>query len=209
MNEEKIQAIDAILPQTQCRLCEYADCKDYARAIVQDSERIDKCVPGGQIVLQQLAQLTGDSATPFEQGVKARVKPDVVAIVREEECIGCTKCISACPVDAIMGSAKQMHTVIASVCTGCELCVAPCPVDCIDIVPVPVEETPRWQVLQPVSRQRYAAYQARHARLAALKQQQHTQAKLDDAPVLTQKARQTAIEACIARAKQKKTQSLG
>lgn len=129
-----IDQIDAILPQTQCGQCGHPGCRPYAEAIA-DGEDINKCPPGGEATIQALADLLDVEPMPLdaEHGVESVKK---VAIIREDECIGCTKCIQACPVDAILGAAKQMHTVIESECTGCDLCVEPCPVDCIDMVPV-------------------------------------------------------------------------
>jgi electron transport complex protein RnfB len=130
------EQIDALLPQTQCGNCGYPGCKPYAQAIV-DGEAINKCPPGGQATIDALANLLDVPAPELdaEHGEEADVKS--VAYIREDECIGCTKCIQACPVDAILGAAKLMHTVIADECTGCDLCVEPCPVDCIDMLPVP------------------------------------------------------------------------
>ncbi len=136
MTDELITQIDALLPQTQCGLCDYGGCKPYATAIVREQEAIDKCPPGGINTLIQLAQLLERDPTPLIPSMQKIAKPPLRAVIREAECIGCTKCLQACPVDAIVGSAKQMHTVIQSECTGCELCVTPCPVDCIDIVEV-------------------------------------------------------------------------
>lgn len=130
-----VERIDNILPQTQCGQCGYPGCKPYAQAIV-DGDAINKCPPGGQSTINALADLL-DIEVPqldVEHGVESDVK--TVAFIREAECIGCTKCIQACPVDAILGAAKQMHTVIIDECTGCDLCVEPCPVDCIDMVPI-------------------------------------------------------------------------
>ena len=131
-----VEQIDTLLPQTQCGQCGYPGCKPYAQAIA-DGDAINKCPPGGQTAINNLADLLGVEAPSLdsEHGEVSDVKK--VAFIREDECIGCTKCIQACPVDAIVGAAKQMHTVIASECTGCDLCVEPCPVDCIDMLPVP------------------------------------------------------------------------
>ena len=131
-----IEKIDQVLPQTQCGLCGYPGCFPYATAIVEQHESIDRCPPGGIATLSALATLTQQDASPYFASMQVRSKPPLQAIIREAECIGCTKCIQSCPVDAIVGAAKQMHTVLVSECTGCELCVAPCPVDCIDIFEV-------------------------------------------------------------------------
>lgn len=128
-----VDQINTILPQTQCGQCGYPGCRPYAQAIA-DGDDINKCPPGGDSTIHELADLLGVEAKPLdeEHGVEDVRK---VAYIREDECIGCTKCIQACPVDAILGAAKQMHTVIVSECTGCDLCVEPCPVDCIDMIP--------------------------------------------------------------------------
>jgi len=133
-----IQSIDALLPQTQCGLCGHRDgCLPYAQSIAE-GEEANKCVPGGQPVADALAQLLNRpklSAEPSVWPIQADGRPQrMKAVIREDECIGCTKCISACPVDAIIGSGKRMHTVLTDLCTGCELCIPPCPVDCIDLV---------------------------------------------------------------------------
>nr|WP_264477799.1 RnfABCDGE type electron transport complex subunit B [Halomonas malpeensis] len=130
-----IDAIDAELPQTQCTKCGFEGCRPYAEAIAR-GEAINRCPPGGDQTLKRLAELTGRPVIALAEPPQA----PTLAVIREAECIGCTKCIQACPVDAILGAAKQMHTVIEDECTGCELCVAPCPVDCIDLVP-----HPQWQ----------------------------------------------------------------
>lgn len=141
--------INEILPQTQCGQCGYPGCRPYAEAIAE-GDVINKCPPGGEATIQALADLLDVEAIPLDEEHGEEKVPSV-AIIREAECIGCTKCIQACPVDAILGAAKQMHTVIASECTGCDLCVEPCPVDCIDMVPVP--QAWHWALPNPVSRQ--------------------------------------------------------
>lgn len=128
------EEIDALLPQTQCGLCTYGACMPYAEAMVYEQAPINLCPPGGVDTLLMLGKKLMQDPTPFIQDMQQKTKPKMLAVIREDECIGCTKCIQACPVDAILGSAKQMHTVIADECTGCELCVAPCPVDCIDLL---------------------------------------------------------------------------
>ncbi|MDY7220163.1 electron transport complex subunit RsxB [Denitrificimonas sp. JX-1] len=127
------EQINAILPQTQCGQCGYPGCKPYAEAIAA-GDKINKCPPGGESTIQALAELLDVEPEPLDAVEGEKI--EVVAFIREAECIGCTKCIQACPVDAILGAARQMHTVIASECTGCDLCVEPCPVDCIDMLPV-------------------------------------------------------------------------
>lgn len=133
-----VERIDAILPQTQCGQCGYPGCRPYAEAIANGEADINQCPPGGEAGVRALAELLDREPKPVgaEFGVE---KPKMLALIDEQRCIGCTLCIQACPVDAIMGAAKQMHTVIDAECTGCELCVAPCPVDCIDMVPVRVD----------------------------------------------------------------------
>ncbi|GAD81218.1 electron transport complex subunit RsxB [Vibrio ezurae] len=136
-----VEQIDSILPQTQCGQCGYPGCKPYAEAIANGDE-INKCPPGGEATIQKLADLLGvdvpDSAHDLSDNVKK------VAFIHEDMCIGCTKCIQACPVDAIVGGTKALHTVISDQCTGCDLCVAPCPTDCIEMVPVKTT-TDNWQ----------------------------------------------------------------
>lgn len=128
-----VDQINALLPQTQCGQCGHPGCRPYAQSIA-DGGPINKCPPGGEGTIHALAALLDVEPQPLdaEHGVEDIRK---VAYIREAECIGCTKCIQACPVDAILGSAKHMHTVITSECTGCDLCVEPCPVDCIDMIP--------------------------------------------------------------------------
>jgi electron transport complex protein RnfB len=129
-----VEQLDEVLPQTQCGQCGYPGCRPYAEAIANGDD-INKCPPGGEATIKKLADMMGVEAKPLDSahGEEEVVK---VAYIREDECIGCTKCIVACPVDAIVGATRQMHTVITDECTGCDLCVAPCPVDCIDMVPV-------------------------------------------------------------------------
>ena len=134
-----IQRIDALLPQTQCGKCGHPGCKPYAQGIV-DGEPINKCPPGGDETIAALAELL--KIPVLELDISRGPAPPQVAFIREAECIGCTKCIQACPVDAIVGAAKLMHTVLIDECTGCDLCVAPCPVDCIEMHPLPANTIP-------------------------------------------------------------------
>lgn len=144
-----VDQIDALLPQTQCGQCSYAGCRPYAEAIAKGEADINQCPPGGETVIVALADLLDVEPKPLnaEHGVEKETQ--TVVYIEEETCIGCTLCIQACPVDAILGAAKQMHTVIESECTGCDLCIPPCPVDCIHVKPVPPTlNTWKWQ--QPV-----------------------------------------------------------
>lgn len=131
-----VEQIDALLPQTQCGECSYIGCKPYAEAIALNGEKINRCAPGGVITLKALGNLLQQDVMPFIAEVEQQQKTPQLAHIRGAECIGCTKCIQACPVDAIIGSAKQLHFIINAECTGCGLCIAPCPVDCIDMIDV-------------------------------------------------------------------------
>ena len=164
--QAKIARVDACLPQTQCGLCEHPDgCLPYAAAIVLDGEPYNKCVPGGQPVTNAIAQTldidtsnTTLTAVPSQWPIDATSErpTEVRAVIREDDCIGCTKCIPACPVDAIVGTGKHMHTIFTDLCTGCELCIAPCPVDCIDLVTIEREiSEPERIAEQEDLRQRY------------------------------------------------------
>ena len=132
--------IEDLLPQTQCTKCGYNGCRPYAQAIAEGSAEINQCPPGGEQGIARLANLLGKKVIPLNP-VNGLERPRSLAYIDESLCIGCTLCIQACPVDAIAGAAKQMHTVVASLCTGCDLCVAPCPVDCIVMYPVSGEAT--------------------------------------------------------------------
>ncbi len=136
MNQLLIEEIDALLPQTQCGKCGFSGCKPYAEAIAEGRADINQCPPGGQEGIEKLAQLLGVTPKPLNTLHGFPRLDKVVAWIDEQLCIGCTFCIRACPVDAIVGAGKQLHTVIAAECTGCELCIAPCPMDCISLVPV-------------------------------------------------------------------------
>lgn len=174
------QAIDALLPQTQCTRCGYQGCRPYAEAIASGTAEINQCPPGGAATIEALARLTGRAPLPLNpaNGVEG---PEIVAQIDETRCIGCAKCLPPCPVDAIVGMRRQMHTVVAELCTGCELCIAPCPIDCIVMAPrasLPV------QYAAPdaaANRGRFEAHTARiarraraHAELLAERKQQAT-----------------------------------
>ena len=124
------ERLDRILPQTQCGQCGYAGCRPYAEAMAAGAADVDRCPPGGDAGARALAHVLGVAPKPFDRS-RGEYKPPLVAVIVEADCIGCTKCIQACPVDAIVGASKHMHVVIELLCTGCELCIPACPVDCI------------------------------------------------------------------------------
>ncbi len=142
-----VEKIDAILPQTQCGQCGFPGCKPYAEAISKGEADINLCPPGGAEGVKQLAELLGVEPKPMGEGLE--VKPRSIAVIDENTCIGCTLCIQACPVDAIVGAAKQMHVIVAAQCTGCELCLPPCPVDCISMQIIK-EDLPHWKWRYPI-----------------------------------------------------------
>ena len=196
-----VDRINLLLPQTQCTKCGHPGCKPYAEAIAGGGA-INKCPPGGAATIATIAALLHRPVEALDptHGIES---PRKVAYIREAECIGCTKCIVACPVDAILGSARHMHTVITSECTGCDLCVAPCPVDCIDMLPAPTpQRSQHWKSRFEARQQRIAAEktmaeQGRTER-AALVQQKQVQS--GDAPT----AAQAAVAAALARVQAKK-----
>jgi electron transport complex protein RnfB len=165
------QRIDALLPQTQCRQCGHAGCEPYALALASGSADIDQCPPGGERLIRRLARLLDVEVKPLD-AARGEHKPRALALIDEAACIGCTLCIQACPVDAIVGAPKLMHTVIAGECTGCELCIAPCPVDCISMTPAPLT---RLAWLSGAERARAARarrrYHSRQTRLARDRQE--------------------------------------
>lgn len=143
-----VEQLDELLPQTQCGQCGYPGCKPYAEAVANGDD-INKCVPGGDATMRKMADLMG--VEPQSMGEEAAAPVKKVAFIHEDMCIGCTKCIQACPVDAIVGATKALHTVIADECTGCDLCVDPCPTDCIEMIPLSVTpENWKWQ-LPPIA----------------------------------------------------------
>jgi electron transport complex protein RnfB len=193
------ETIDRALPQTQCTRCGFPACRAYARAIAAGEADFNQCPPGGQAGIVKLAEILGRKPKPLNpaNGVEGTLK---LAFIEEAACIGCTLCIQACPVDAIVGANKQMHTVIADLCTGCDLCVAPCPVDCIAMVPAPAALA-EWNADKANrARQRFEARNARLAREEALRNNRAgagTDANDGDAA----QARQALISAAMERAK--------
>lgn len=168
-----IEQIDNILPQTQCTRCGYPSCLDYASAISNNEAEINQCPPGGNVGIQRLAQLLAKPIMPLNP-VHGTIKPRQIAVIEEDKCIGCTLCIKACPVDAIIGTNKMMHTVITDHCTGCDLCLPACPVDCIIMLDAPDSEWTKEHA--QLSKERFIKHnerklneiKAREARLAQL-----------------------------------------
>src|SRR5262245_428181 len=189
-------AIDRVLPQTQCTKCGYPACRPYARAIAAGEAAINRCPPGGDAGIRALAALTGRPYVPLDPACGTE-GPRRVARIDEARCIGCTLCIAACPVDAIIGAPKQMHAVIESLCTGCDLCLPPCPVDCIDMVPA---ADPAWDEARAnAARYRYERRLARLARAKALRAAARTQRGAG--PRHGPEARRAAIDAALERAR--------
>ncbi len=153
-NSELANEIDDLLPQTQCGSCGYPGCLPYATAIVEGEADINQCPPGGERTVKLIARLLGREPIPLDPAYGATPPPQV-AVIDEQACIGCVKCIRACPVDAIIGAPKQMHTVIPQECTGCGLCIEPCPVDCITMEPAEPPAAPwMWRRHHPVDQAR-------------------------------------------------------
>ena len=193
-------AIDRVLPQTQCTRCGYPACRPYAEAVAAGTAAINRCPPGGDAGIRTLAALTGRAYLPLDPSCGLE-QPLRVALIDEARCIGCTLCIQACPVDAIAGGPKRMHTVIAALCTGCDLCVPPCPVDCIDMVPAAGADAQWTRERADAARERYLARNARLARDANERAERLARraASLRDAP--TRAAKQATIEAALERAR--------
>lgn len=161
MNKVTVSTIDAVLPQTQCGLCTYGACQPYAKALVENNAPINLCPPGGVETLKKLGDLLKKDPSPYIEEMREKTKLPTRAVIREDECIGCTKCIQVCPVDAIIGAAKQMHTVLTDECTGCDLCLAPCPMDCIDMKVITIEDPVTVKLHANRARERYHARQKR------------------------------------------------
>ena len=165
--------IDALLPQTQCTRCGYSGCLPYAQALATGSAPINRCPPGGAALIRELATLLGREPIALDPqcGVET---PARLAWIDPEECIGCARCLPPCPVDAILGAQRQMHSVIAACCTGCELCLPACPVDCIHMLPWPQAVPPPSPT---VNRQRYRDHLARHADASERRERELAQLK--------------------------------
>jgi len=158
-SHDLVGKINALLPQTQCRRCGYAGCRPYAEAIARGEAGINQCPPGGSHTIERLAGLLGRRPVPLDSRYGAEPLSHTARVI-EELCIGCTKCIQACPVDAILGAAKHMHTVLQDLCTGCDLCLLPCPMDCIEMIPAGLN----WD--QTHADAARARFEARNERLA-------------------------------------------
>jgi electron transport complex protein RnfB len=196
--------IDRLLPQTQCEQCGFPGCRPYAEALAGGEVDVDRCPPGGDAGARALAALLGREPKPFDRARGAH-KPAQVAWIDENVCIGCTKCIQACPVDAIIGAAKRMHTILAAECTGCELCIAPCPVDCIHLAPVSAERHAASDAGPERARRRFAARLLRKTREEA-----ERDARLKArAPVASPEATADPIAAALARARARRAATGG
>lgn len=199
-----VDRIDRLLPQTQCEQCGFPGCRPYAEALARGEADIDRCPPGGDAGARALAALLGRAEKPFDRARGAHPSPQV-AWIDEDVCIGCTRCIQACPVDAIIGAAKRMHTILAAECTGCELCIAPCPVDCIHLAPVAVERHAASEAGPERARRRFAARLLRKARDEA-----ERDARLKArAPVASPEAAADPIAAALARARARRASTGG
>jgi electron transport complex protein RnfB len=192
-----IDRIDTLLPQTQCEQCGYHGCRPYAEAMARGDAPINYCPPGGEAGIAKLAALLDKPVLPLdpEHGIE---KPRALARIVEADCIGCTKCIQVCPVDAIIGSAKWMHTVIVDDCTGCELCVPACPVDCIVLEPMPLV-----QIDQAHADQARLHFQRREARLAQQHDRREAELAARKVEVGTHAGPVNPVLAALARAKAK------
>lgn len=213
------ERIDALLPQTQCGRCGYPACRPYAEAIASGEADIDQCPPGGDSGVRALAELLGRTPKPLDPKHGPVKDEETVAWIDETECIGCTRCIQACPVDAILGAAKQMHTVIRAECTGCELCLEPCPVDCIHMLalrqhtpnrspqepqPVPEELTREYrQRKADRARKRYENRQARLGRERDERRHRQQRKKVMLRDELDTAAKRAVIQKAVARARQR------
>lgn len=203
-----IKAIDQCLPQTQCTRCGYPRCHDYASALVRGETDLNRCPPGGDVTIARLAAMLDRPAKPLDPECGDH-QPRVLARIIETQCIGCTLCIQACPVDAIIGRGKRMHTVLDQLCTGCELCIQPCPVDCIELVPDSVHPAgnasawPEYSYAETLIARRNTI-----SRLRRLARRKRESAKAKQAKTLNESERIRAdIRAAVQRVKQKRKSS--
>lgn len=205
MHEQLVQAIDNLLPQTQCQQCGFEGCLPYAKALATQEADLNRCPPGGDATITALSRLLGRPEKPLDASCGITIERHI-ASVDPQHCIGCTLCIKACPVDAIVGSSKRRHAVLAELCTGCELCIPPCPVDCIDMVFLP--EFSEW-----TTEQAHAARARMQTRQLRLKRQKTEQAErleakalhklntLDQSANPDDAAKKAVVQAALARAR--------
>lgn len=192
-----VQEIDALLPQTQCGACGYNGCRPYAQAMASAQADINRCPPGGVKTLKALGQLLKKDWRPFTAEMEQAERPPQIAKIDEQACIGCTKCITACPVDAIIGASKHMHHIIEHECTGCGLCLEPCPMDCIEMITI---EAPLYK--PHVARERYEAKLKRiddEQRIKQMARVRHHQ------PLASTESKMDYIQQALQRVKQKKS----
>ena len=221
MPKKLADQIEDLLPQTQCTKCGYAGCRPYAEAVATGEAGYNQCPPGGMQGIERLARLLGKPVIPLNPA-NGSEKPRALAVIDESICIGCTLCIQACPVDAIVGAGKQMHTVLAELCTGCDLCVPPCPVDCIDMVEVTPDRTgwDAWSQEQAdAARDRHAFRQFRlkrekeendarlAAKAAAKLKEVEAQAAMSPEEKAAQERKKAIIQAAIERARRQRLQA--
>ena len=206
ISDALVSKIDALLPQTQCERCGFPGCRPYAAAIAANESAINRCPPGGEQTIAALAELLGRAIVDLDPEVGEATRFDV-AWIDETWCIGCTLCIQACPVDAIVGAAKRMHTVLPSDCTGCALCLAPCPVDCIEMRP-PSPDYPDWAAWMstqaPVARVRF---EQRGLRLEEIQRQRKAKREVRQQTLSRQtsvESKQSAILAAVARVRDRR-----
>ncbi|HUL92837.1 MAG TPA: electron transport complex subunit RsxB [Burkholderiales bacterium] len=198
--------IDALLPQTQCTQCGYPSCGRYAEAIAAGEADINQCPPGGEAGIRELAALLGREAKPLSpaHGIE---RPRRVAVIDEARCIGCTLCIQACPVDAIVGAAKLMHTVVTELCSGCDLCIAPCPVDCIEMVPATGEDATWSRERADAARERFDRRSARLERARKESSERQAIRRLEATEDSAAAKKRAIIQAAIERAQARRTRT--
>ncbi len=203
MPKPDANAIDALLPQTQCTECSYPGCKPYAEALAAGYTTIDRCPPGGVQTLKALGALLGIDPAPYLKEVEAKTRAPKRAYIREADCIGCLKCIPACPVDAIIGSTKQLHQVLADECTGCGLCVEPCPVDCIELIDEPLETYNRDLARARFHAKKIRELEARQAKERVYRKKRLLAQKKGDTSTQDKAAKQAYILEAMSRSKKK------